>query len=484
MTFESLFVGAAFVAHLAAIVMVLLYERRQPTATLAWVLSLLLLPVIGVVFWALFGITRYRRTRRRSRIAGERIDAVRQALDVGDKLDADKRAAGEDPRARGLLELGAAVASTSASPGNDVRLLVDGAVTYRAILRDVERAQHHVHVCFYIIQPDVTGRSLRDRLANLARRGVQVRVLCDAVGSARLPRDFWDPLTDAGGQAAYFSPVIRSLHRWRRRDRIDFRNHRKIVVVDGRVGFTGGINIGREYLGLDPEVGKWRDSHVRIDGPAVLSLQSTFAEDWLTATGETIDDAEHFPVPGVHADGETVQVIDSGPDSEWSPIESMYAFAIQRADQRLWITNPYFVPSPVIEEALVAAALRGVDVRLLVPQRSDHLLVELASHSYYPRLLEAGARVFLYRRGFVHAKAMVVDDWLASVGSANMDIRSFRLNFELNPFVLGQRFNQTCAAQFVEDLRHADETSLQREAARPPWERAGSSLARLLSPLL
>ncbi|MCA9542542.1 MAG: cardiolipin synthase, partial [Myxococcales bacterium] len=210
-----------------------------------------------------------------------------------------------------------------------------------------------------------------------------------------------------------------------------------------------------EYLGLDPSIGRWRDTHVQLEGPAVLALQKVFAEDWLHATGELLQDPGYYPNFEPAPGDCIVQVLDSGPDRRWSPIAYYQNHMFALARERLWITSPYFIPSPSLEEALVSAALRGVDVRLLVPAKSDHRLVTLASSSYYPNLIEAGIRIFEYERGFVHAKTTVVDDWVASVGSANMDLRSFHLNFELNAFVYGEAFVRDLAEQFERDLEHA-----------------------------
>ncbi len=489
---EIVLTAFVVVAHATAISVLIASERRQPAATMAWLLALVFVPVFGLCAWLLIGQTRYRRTVKRSARASARMDLVRERFRVEARLSSQGTEAGGpgarpsslDARTEGILRLGARLASTPSSRGNRVRILVDGAATYRAMLQAIERAEHHVHVQFYIVQPDETGQRLRDRLVERAKAGLEVRVLCDAVGSADLPRSFWRPLVEAGGQAAYFRPVLKALARIRRRDRIDFRNHRKIVVVDGRIGFTGGINIGREYLGLDPEIGHWRDTHIELEGPSVMSLQSAFAEDWWTATEELLDDERYFPdIEG--APGEAVvQVVDSGPDSRWSPIETMCDYAITAAEQRLWITNPYFVPSAAIEKALCGAALRGVDVRLLIPSRSDSLIVQLAGESYVPLLLDAGVRVFRYERGFVHAKTMVVDDWLGTVGSANMDMRSFQLNFELNPFVLDEGFARELGTVFEEDLRGARELGGGDMERRGVARRFAIGVARLLSPLL
>lgn len=478
------------VLHILAIWAVLFQRRPHPSATLAWILALIFVPGLGVVFFWLFGSIRLVRVAKRSAVINARIQHVLQSHGVTQALAGLGNVPAED-RTTQLLRLGDTLASTPASSGNRAELLVNGAATYRSMLTSIAQAQDHVHVEFYIIQPDRTGVSLRDRLVAKAEEGVEVRVLVDAVGSMSLPRNFWAPLIEAGGRAAVFGPVGRFWTRIRQRDRIDFRNHRKIVVVDGRVGFTGGINVGREYLGLDPEIGHWRDTHIRIEGPAVVSLQQAFAEDWLTAEGEVLDNPRYYPVSPVsepsgfgHDETCIVQVVDSGPDRNWSPIVHMFAQAIALARVRVWITNPYFVPDVVLKTALISAALRGVDVRLLLPSRADHPLVSFASRSYYAELLEAGVKIFEYSRGFMHAKTMVVDSWVATVGSANMDMRSFQLNFELNALVFGASFADQLAGQFRMDLEQATPVDNDRYLHPSPPRQLLHATARLLSPLL
>jgi len=266
---------------------------------------------------------------------------------------------------------------------------------------------------------------------------------------------------------------------------VDYRNHRKIVVIDGAVGFTGGINIGREYLGLNPEIGYWRDSHVRLKGPAVLGLQQAFVEDWCLATEEILQDRDLFPLPVEPAGpGDEVLVVPSAPGLKWSPLRALYGQAIANAQDRIWITNPYFVPGRVIRLALVTAALRGVDVRLLLPSRSDHVLVSLASHSIYEELLEGGIQIYEYERGFIHAKTLVIDTWVGTIGSANMDMRSFELNFELNAFVFGADFCERLANQFRRDLQDARQVTLEGVRQTGYARRLLMAGARLLSPLL
>jgi cardiolipin synthase len=472
----------AVIVHVVIIGAVLLTRRRDPSTTLAWILFIVVAPVVGACIYVVFGRTRIRRTVKRSGRAETRLRRVLSRYDVFDRL-VGRGSATMSARTKAQVHLGNALASTPASAGNKIQVLTDAAMTYRDMVQAIEQAEHHIHVEFYIFQPDAVGRALRDQFVRKAASGVEVRVICDAVGSSALPSGFWKPLVAAGGNAAYFSPLTKLRARLQRRDRFDFRDHRKIVVIDGKIGYTGGINVGREYLGLDPSIGRWRDTHLRIDGPAVLSLQYAFSRSWLMTTGETLDDERYFPDCPVCGDS-AVQIVDSGPDRNWPTMELYYTQIIAMARERVWITNPYFIPSQAIESVLYAAALRGVDVRLLLPKKSDSRLVTLASRSYYSELLHAGTRIFEYKHGFVHAKTMVVDDWVATIGSANMDLRSFNLNFELNAFVFGSEVCRTVAENFQVDLMTATEVTLQAERRIPIHRRLLCASARLLSPLL
>ncbi|TNF26558.1 MAG: cardiolipin synthase [Deltaproteobacteria bacterium] len=475
------FIGVVII-QLAVIFGFILLERRQPAATLAWILAVLFIPVLGVVLYLVLGLRRtIKRSRAAEKIAKRTDEVFRRHAAVVHAAEGGRALA---PWVEPTISLGTRVDQSPASQGNAVAILHNASATYDAMLAAIEAAEHHIHVQFYIIQPDETGRKLRDLLARRAEEGVEVRVLCDAIGSLRLPSEFWRPLEEAGGSAAYFAPV-RIAPRFRRRDRINFRNHRKNVVVDGRVGLTGGINVGREYLGLDPDIGAWRDSHIHLEGPSVIGLQQTFVEDWLTTTGELLDDARYFPAPEAEPAGDAVvQIVASGPDRPWSLIHRIYALAIAQARERVWISSPYFVPDRVMQSAIVTAALSGVDTRLLVPKRSDSRLVSWASRSYYGELLDAGVRIYEYRRGFLHAKSMVIDSWLGTIGSANMDIRSFHLNYELNAFVYDDRFAAELAAQFEQDLKDAAELPPDWAQKLSYGRRLLHAFAGLMSPLL
>ncbi len=483
---EEIITGIIALLNGGAVIGVLLSRRREPSATLAWLFFLFLAPVVGLIAYHILGRTRMNRAIKQFTAAEQRVSTLlarHQVLrKIGDVCCQDEL----DARSRSMLNLGASLSSTPASRGNRVVLLADAARTYAEMKRAITAARHHIHVEFYIIQNDVTGKALRQLLVEQAERGIEVRVLVDGMGSIGLPSDFWIELLRAGGKTDVFNPVRFRRFRLTRRDRVDFRNHRKIIVVDGRTAFTGGINVGKEYLGLDPEIGHWRDTHLRIDGPAALSIQHAFAQDWVTATGEELD-SEHF-FPDLVADEEPgnciVHVLDSGPDHRWQSMSLIHQHAIALAQTRVWITNPYFIPGKSVMDALVAAALRGVDVRLLLPRKSDSRLVSSASKSYYPELLRAGIKIYEYQSGFIHAKTMLVDDWMGTVGSANMDLRSFKLNFELNAFVYTEEFPLRLAEQYLTDLASAELVSVDAALRISAPKRLVRSVARLMSPLL
>ena len=484
MTLLGAIIASIFVAQLILVFGFVLTERRQPAATLAWIMGVIFLPVVGAVLYLVFGMRRMvRHSERYEQVARNVDEALAKAglldglrqLQVGDNVV---------DRTTVMATLGAHVATLPPLAGNQCRALINGPTAYRAMFEAISGAEHHIHVQFYVIKPDRTGLALRSRLIERAKAGVQVRVLTDGVGSFSLPDDFWEPLREAGGQAGVFSPVS-LLYRVRKPDRINYRNHRKIVVVDGLTGFTGGINIGAEYLSLDEDIGKWRDTHLQIDGNAVIALQRTFAEDWLWTTDELLAAPHYYPITDIGPEGaNSVQIIDSGPDRRWSPLQRLYVQAIALAQQRVWITSPYFIPDAVMEEALFTASIRGVDVRLLLPKKSDHPIVDLASKSHYARLLESGIKIYEYGRGFVHAKTLVVDEWVSSIGSANMDIRSFHLNFEANAFIYDPDFAKELADVFVSDLEDSKMVNLSSEKRIGYLTRLQRGFARLLSPLL
>lgn len=453
-------------------------SRRESSATLAWLLAVVLLPFAGALFYFVVGAPTFRRRTRKKRAANAEVAPALRRLEDALRVDqAAHWAEGElEERHRTLMALAARVTDAPVLGGNELEVLDDGRAASRALEDAIAGARDHVHLEYYIFRPDETGQRVLKLLAERARAGVEVRLLYDGFGSLALREADVAELCAAGGRAAPFLPI----GLWRRPFQFNFRNHRKIVVVDGKIAFTGGLNIGDEYSGRRRRYA-WRDTHMRIRGPVVVSLQEVFAEDWYFATSEDLVDARYFPPP--ERAGEMVaQVIDSGPDRPYQPIHRILFTAITLAQDRIWLTTPYFVPDPSIVVALQAAALRGIDVRLLLPSYGDLPLVQLAGRSFYDELLEAGCRIFEYQPVMLHAKTMTVDGCWGTAGSANMDMRSFRLNFEVNLVVYGEAFARRLEDIFLRDLERARE--ILRDRTVGAWDRFVQGAARTLAPVL
>jgi len=475
---EILAVVAGYLLALLTILRIVL-QRREPTATLAWVLGIILLPYLGVVFYVLVGRRRLNRRVRQRRVRAAVLEPHLDRVGVG-VADLVVPSAPDylcQPQERELITLSNRIGLRYPTCGNDVKLLVANR-TYDALEAAIEQATDHIHMLYYIFEQDGTGAHFRDLLIRKVKQGVTVRLLTDGVGSFGASM-FMIPLTQVGGKFAEFLPVGQLSRRWHP----NLRNHRKIVVVDGKVGFTGGVNIGDEYTGRKRRVGPWRDSHIQIRGPAVNHLQEVFAEDWFFATGEDLIDERWFPEQEPLGDL-MVQIIASGPDTDTQPLHRIFFTAITSAQSRVYLTTPYFVPDQAVLVALETASLRGVDVRLLLPHRSDMRLVLHAGRSYYQELTDSGVEVHEYLPGVLHAKTMVVDDRWATVGSANMDIRSFKLNFEVNAVIYGPEFAGQLAQQFEQDLTRSREITAEMLQNKGLGSRMAEGLARVLSPVL
>ncbi len=473
------------VLQAGSLTVAILSERREPAATIAWLMTVTFLPVIGIIAYYALARTRFRRQfRARSEVNRQADDALSMYVyeRLGDFDDTALRSL--TATQQGLIELAANSAQfrTGGPPfqGNAVEVYFYPARKYEALKEAIRGAESHVHLEYYIFRPDGVGTELRDLLIERAKAGVEVRLLYDGIGSLHAYRtDFFKPLEEAGGEASAFLPP----HFARIIERVNFRNHRKLVVVDGRVGFVGGMNVGDEHLGLDPRIGKWRDAHVRIAGPVVAELQRIFLTDWLFTTEDRLAEPRHFPEVEASG-GELVQIVSSGPDCRWPTIQQLYFQAISTAAKQVLIATPYFVPDPPMLAALVTAALRGVDVRVLLPSKSDIRIVTSAARSYYEELLEAGIRIFEYSDGFLHSKTIAIDGRYGSVGSANMDVRSFTLNFEVSAFIHSERFARKLQEQFEIDTHAATEIQLEAFRRRPRIKRFGQSVAQLLSGIL
>jgi cardiolipin synthase len=457
-------------------------RRHEAATTVAWLLTLLVLPVIGALLYLTFGIRPVDRSRRRKWLSNEQIRRFVQEYQAKwstARLDGSLQEIHADQRA--VMRLVTRLGLFPATVGNDVTYHVDARETYALMERAIEQAEHHINLDYYIFRPDATGKRFADLLIAKAKKGVKVNLLYDTLGSWSLHRnrDFLARLTDAGVRVRAFLPPKLLMRPWH----LNLRNHRKILVVDGKVGFTGGLNIGQAFVTPPRRFGVWRDAHLRIEGPAVLELQWVFAEDWHFATGEQLLSAEYFPEPkrrGEHV----VQILPSGPDEEIESAHTAFFTAITTAAEEVLLCTPYFIPDTAILMALQSAALRGVDVRLLVPRRSDHRIVTLAGRSYYEDLLTCGVKIYEFLAGVEHSKVLIVDRRFTIVGSANMDMRSFSYNFEVSAQVYGADFAECVRKVFLNDLAESEIVDPQVFRRRNLLVRFAENSCRLLSPLL
>jgi cardiolipin synthase len=363
--------------------------------------------------------------------------------------------------------------------GNNVTLLVDGDATFTSIFDGIDAAEEYVLVQFYIVRDDELGRQLKSRLIARAQSGVRVLFLYDEIGSLGLPDSYLEGLRSANVEIFPFHSRKGSRNRFQ----LNFRNHRKTVVVDGRIAWIGGHNVGDEYLGRDPAFGRWRDTHIRVEGPAVIGAQLAFVEDWRWATDELPGGLNW--TPHIAADGEAqVLVIASGPADEMETASLMYTQAIHSATRRIWIASPYFVPDDAIVQALQLAGLRGVDVRILIPEKADSTLVTLAAYSFFTQVKAAGVKIYRYQDGFLHEKVMLIDDNVATVGTANFDNRSFRLNFEITTVVFDADFAGNVERMFQNDFSASRIMEQDEYDKKPYWFKLAVRTARLAAPIL
>ncbi|MFJ7729347.1 cardiolipin synthase [Neobacillus sp. NPDC097160] len=457
---------------------VIFLENRHPTQTITWLVVLGSFPLIGFIFYLLFG-----RNYRKEKMFRKKYFLDKQAfLTVegdDDPRNEEKLSLMGEHQGK-LFNLAQKLGNSPISFDTSTKVLTNGDETFSHIIEQLKRARHHIHLEYYIVRHDQIGQEIKDILIEKARQGVKIRFLFDAVGSWQLSKTYINDLRNAGIETVSFGPVKLPFLN----NKFNFRNHRKIIVIDGTIGFVGGLNIGDEYLGRDKSIGFWRDTHLMLKGEAVRTLQLIFLQDWYYMTNHSFLTAEYLSPQIDHKSHGGVQLIAGGPDNEWSIIKNIYFSMIASAKKSVWIASPYFIPDEDIFSAIKVAALSGVDVRLLVPNRPDKRIVFHASRSYFPELLEAGVKVYEYERGFMHSKIVIVDDELASIGTSNMDMRSFHLNFEVNAFLFRTKSTQKLVEEYEKDLEYAKQLELKTFEERHIGFRLLESTARLLSPLL
>lgn len=467
--------GIAWLVYIVCLSIWIILQKRAPVSTLSWIFALAFIPYGGFIIYHFFGPQKLKRQQFRRLLSRTALKEHSDFLQLRNHILATSTHPVE------LMQLANMIRTTTGFPlttAKSLRLLVDGEQTFTTILEAISNATHHVHLEYYIFDPDEIGTALRNLLIAKAKEGVHVRLLVDGIGSSTLKKAFFLPLIRAGAEFAFFhKPRITQLIK----PLVNLRNHRKIVICDGLVGFTGGLNITDQE---DERVHEYayHDTHLELTGNAVHWLQLVFMEDWVYASKvkDIPDLAGYFPIQS--SGPYPVQITPSGPDNEWEIIHRIYLTMIQNARKRIWLTTPYFVPTEATLFALTSAALRGVDVRLLVPRISDSRLVTAAARSYFDELIRAGVKIWEYSGRMLHSKTIVVDHHYSLIGTANFDSRSFRLNFEVCVAAYGPRLAEMLSNQFDCDLLCAERVAENRPI--PFLQKMFEATARLFSPLL
>ncbi len=461
---------------------IIFFQRRDPKTVWTWLLVLYFIPILGFVFYLLIGADM--RKRKMFRIK-EIEDKLNEAIRRQEYRLRNKELQAHAPDIEGFSDLvmyNLDTVGSVLSDTNDIDIFVDGNAKFDALIEDMKAAEKFIHIQYYIIKNDVLFNRIKDVLLEKAAQGVEVRILFDAMGCRSVRRRFWEKLESRGIRTAEFFPAfMRRLHL-----RINYRNHRKIVVIDNRVAYVGGFNIGKEYIGLDPKFGYWRDTHLRIVGEAVSSLELRFLLDWNYAARENLFSDEKYMsgFKAGHRDRCDVQIIYSGPDTSLQSIRDNYVRLINKAKEKIYIQTPYFIPDEAMLTALKIAIHSGVEVNVMIPCKPDHMFVYWATYSYVGELVMEGAKCYTYDNGFLHAKGLIVDEKVLCFGTANMDIRSFALNFEVNAVVYDEQKAKEMIGYFKEDLEKCTQITKDMYAGRSLLIRFKEQACRLLSPVL
>lgn len=464
--FNILYFGVVF-----GTIVVVVLDNRNPVKTMAWILVLTFLPIVGLILYVFFG-----RNQQRERIIGKKSYSRLLKKPMAEYLAQDAcRYPEHHSRLVSLFHL-----TNQAFPfdGNRIEVYTGGASMLSSLLRQLQKAERHIHLESYIFEDDAIGRMVRDVLMEKARSGVEVRVIYDDVGCWHVPNRFFNEMREAGIEVRSFLKVRFPLFT----SKVNYRNHRKIIIVDGRVGFVGGMNLAERYV-RGVSWGIWRDTHLMLEGKAVHGLQTAFLLDWYFVDRTLITSSRYFPKLENQSNS-LIQIVTSDPVGPWKEIMQGLIMAISGAKRYFYIQTPYFLPTESMLMAMQTAALSGVDVRLMLPMRADSRLAHLGSCSYLDDVLRAGVKVYLYKKGFLHSKLMVSDDELSTVGSTNVDFRSFEHNFEVNAFIYDTETALHMREIFLLDQHDCTQLFLKNWSKRPWYRKAAESFIRLLSPLL
>lgn len=464
-------------------VVIIFFQRRSPQTVWTWLLALYFIPILGFLLYLLIGQDYHKnRMFKAKEIEGELKFAVRRQEETIYRKQL-RLANPEMARFKDLILYNLEAGQAVLTDNNDIRIYTDGKEKFRALIKEMKQAKRYIHLQYYIIRNDELWQAIEPVLIGKAKEGVEVRVLFDSMGCRTMHNKDWERLEQAGVQVAEFFPAVMGNLQLR----INYRNHRKIVVIDGHIGFVGGFNIGREYLGLDKKkFGYWRDTHLCIEGAAVTSLSVRFVLDWNYAAKENLFQEDYlFEIPDYIRGGhDPVQIISSGPDSQIKTIHDNYLRLIHSARDHVYLQTPYFIPDDSILDALKIASRSGVDVRIMIPCKPDHPFIYWATYSYIGDMVAAGAKCYVYNNGFLHAKTLSVDGMVACVGTANMDMRSFGLNFEVNAVIYSERTVQRLERAFENDMTKCTQVTRKIYDNRSLIIRVKEQFSRLFSPLL
>jgi cardiolipin synthase len=471
MNFLSFLPTGIIILNIIFIILLIFFERKDPTVTWAWLLILTLIPVLGFVLYLFFGLTpKKRKVFQRKQQADTLNNKVQ---DTNFYLDEQKPFF--DHLEQSIMRIGFKSELPAEMGYNQLKIYSNGQDKFEDLFQDLKNAKKFIHANYYIINDDELGNKFMRILAKKAEEGVEVRLLYDKMGCRDLSRYTIFNLEDAGAEVVSFAPFVLD---------INYRNHRKNLIIDGEIGYLGGINIGDEYLGFSDRFGEWRDTHLRIQGESVKSQQYRFLLDWKFASGnDLVEEKKYFPKNNIKGDA-AIQIVSSGPDSREAEIKAMFLKMIYEAEKTIYIQTPYFIPDQSVLEALIIASRSGVDVKIMIPDRGDHPFVYAANNSFVGQLLDAGARCYRYTKGFLHSKTICIDSRVLSIGTTNMDVRSFKLNFEINAFIYNKEKAKYHDNLFKEDLEFSSEITKEEFKNRGWTMKLRESVSRLLSPIL
>ena len=472
----------------------LILENRDPAKTLSWILIFMLFPGLGLIIYAILGRNiRKIKINKTSKLADTlkkdkllyNLEEIEELVRYQQKVISKGELPNNQKKDSRVLKIISLLLNTGIFPftvNNKVEIYVDGNEKFSNLIEDIRKAKDHIHLEYFIIKDSQIGQQIKSELIKKAQEGVKIRIIYDDVGCWRFwfHRKFFKEMKSHGIE---IRPYLKGKITIPIGGQINYRNHRKIVVVDGKIGYTGGINIGDEYIGKNKKFGYWRDTHIKVEGTSVYMLQMIFLTDWYYNTKEVLLEERFFPK--INNMGKSmIQIVASGPDSDWESMHYAYFYAICQAKKSIYIETPYFIPDEALLEALKCAVLSGVELIIVFPKIADHKIVNTASYSYFDDILKCGGKVYLYNKGFLHSKLIIIDDIIASTGSANMDLRSFKLNFELNAFIYDKNVINEMKKNFELDLKNSEILDKDKYEKRSMVCKIKESLSRLFSPIL